>query len=104
MRIINASTEASDALLSAIEADEKGECGARKYKWGFTGTITVDATWVMDGFELTQERLQEIIERGLMADLSFAREEEVSVTSNIISAPDSRIIKAEMGYKREAQA
>ena len=60
-----------------------------KIKW--VVEIGVDKCWVEDGFEMTRERM----ERMLQNELQFASGTEVS--ARIISAPDKRVIKKIQG-------
>ena len=64
---------------------------AKKYEW--TVKIAVDPVWVADGFNLTEERLHEMV----LSDLSYARHSEVKV--KIIAAPDPARIAKEQGEK-----
>jgi len=64
---------------------------------GFTwiGSITVAKCWVEDGFELTEQRLKEMI----LSDLTFATSDEVEV--KILKAPSKKAIRKVQGYKEE---
>lgn len=64
------------------------------YRW--TVEIQVDAVWVADGFEMTDDR----IERMLMNELSSATEYEVA--GRVLTAPDPDRIAREQGYKSAA--
>ena len=72
--------------------------GENTYEWTFTGTIEVSDVWVADGFDLTPERLRELIMDGLQHDLAFARESELGVTAFIQDAPHPQSIRKEQGY------
>ena len=65
-----------------------------RMKW--TVEIEVDECWVADGFEVTVERVLDM----LQADLGYARESELG--ARILSAPSpARIAKAQ-GYASAA--
>jgi hypothetical protein len=63
------------------------------YKW--TVQIEIDPIWVRDGFNLTRERMLEILSK----TLDFAYEHEFD--AQIISAPDPKQIRVEQGHKVE---
>ena len=56
-----------------------------KIKW--VVEIGVDRCWVEDGFEVTKERVENMLQR----DLQFALGREVS--ARILSSPDKKVIK-----------
>ena len=60
-----------------------------KIKW--VVEIGVDKCWVEDGFEMTKERM----ERMLQHELQFAYGSEVS--AKVLSGPDKRVIKRIQG-------
>lgn len=101
MRIIDSNTEVTKELLKEIRKDEDG-ANHRIYRWEVSATIDVQGNWVMDGFDLTPERLQQILKDALEADLSFSYETETGVSNCIVeSAPDLCLIRAEQGYPDE---
>ncbi len=63
----------------------------KTYKW--TVEIEVDPLWVADGFDLTTDRLQDM----LMNELRHATSSEIS--GAVLKAPDPKQIRAEQGYK-----
>lgn len=91
MKIRNG-TILSPRLEKSILADDEG--GRNTYEWSFKGTIEIADTWVIDGFELTPDRLQSIIEDGILRDLSMANGQEVVVTSRVTAAPPAATIHA----------
>jgi hypothetical protein len=60
------------------------------FRW--TVQIDVHETWVADGFELTEERLHDMITK----DLNFAYGHEVS--GRILKAPPKKQIRLAQGY------
>jgi hypothetical protein len=60
------------------------------FKW--IVSIEVDPLWIADGFNLTEERLNEM----LLRELSWAYAHEVK--GQIIEAPDPKAILKEQGY------
>lgn len=68
-----------------------------KLKW--TAEIEVDETWVADGFDLTAERLKEMV----TSDLQWAYGHEIAC--RIVKAPDPAAIrKLQEGYEEETVA
>jgi hypothetical protein len=67
---------------------------SRKFTW--TVKITVDETWVADGFDLTKDRLEQMIGH----DLSYACSTEYS--GKILKSPDDRFMAKAQGYKSAA--
>lgn len=65
----------------------------KTYKW--TVEITVDPIWVADGFNLTEDRLLDILQQ----ELGFVCSHEVG--GKVLKAPDPKQIRAEQGYKEE---
>lgn len=61
-----------------------------KFKW--TVEFTIDETWVADGFDLTTERAQRMIEK----ELGWARSTEVHAKT--VKAPDPKSIRKAQGY------
>lgn len=61
-----------------------------KFKW--TAEIEIADCWVMDGFNLTAERLHDILWR----QLGYAHGHEIAV--RILQAPDPEEIRREQGY------
>lgn len=61
------------------------------YTW--TVQISVADTWVADGFDLTADRLKDMV----LADLGYAYDGEVRV--KIIKAPKPEDIRKEQGYE-----
>lgn len=74
-------------LRKAWEALEKVPRG--KIKW--VVEIGVDKCWIEDGFEVTKERVEEMLQR----DLQFATGSEVS--ARVLSSPDKKVIKKIQG-------
>lgn len=68
--------------------DEGKPC--RKFKW--VVEIEVDEIWVMDGFDLSEERIKTMILR----DLSQARNNEVNC--RVLKTPDPEEIRKTQGY------
>lgn len=66
----------------------------KPYTW--TVELTVDASWVADGFDLSDERAKEMLNR----ELPFAYGHEIA--AKVISAPDAERIAKEQGYKNRA--
>ena len=62
----------------------------KDYTW--TVKIHISPIWVADGFDLDNDRLQDM----LMSELNCATDSEVS--GEVISAPDSKQIRVEQGY------
>lgn len=62
------------------------------YKW--TVEIQVSDTWVEDGFNLTKDRLHEMV----CNDLVHAHGSEIEV--KILKAPSAKSIRIEQGYKK----
>ena len=62
----------------------------KKLKW--VVEFTVSEIWVEDGFDLTDERLLEM----LAGDLPYAYEHELG--AKILKAPDANLIKKIQGY------
>lgn len=60
-----------------------------------TVEFEVDETWIADGFEITEERAQEMI----MNDLSYATSSEVK--AKILKAPSQVSIRKAQGYETE---
>jgi hypothetical protein len=63
-----------------------------RFTW--TVAITVDKIWVEDGFNLTPERLKDMVQ----SDLDFATEDEIEVA--ILSATSPAAIRLIQGYPR----
>lgn len=78
--------EGTHCIISRLKAP--GE--PSRFKW--TVEFEVDEVWVADGFNLDDERAQEM----LLVDLGYARPHEVS--AKVISAPDPKSIKKAQGY------
>lgn len=64
---------------------------AKKFKW--TVEIEIDEVWVADGFELTEERLIDMVQ----SDLQYATESEIKV--KILKSPDEKAISKAQGYE-----
>lgn len=62
----------------------------RRFRW--TVEIEVDETWIADGFNLTQDRLTQMI----LSDLNFAYPHEVG--ARIVKSPDAKLIRAAQGF------
>lgn len=61
------------------------------YTW--TVQISVADTWVADGFDLTADRLKDMV----LSDLGYAHDGEV--VTKIIRAPKPEDIRKEQGYE-----
>lgn len=61
------------------------------FKW--TIEIEINEVWVADGFEITADRIQEMIQEAL----GFSREEETRVS--VIAAPHPDEIRKAQGYE-----
>jgi hypothetical protein len=64
--------------------------GEKFYKW--TITFEIDAIWVADGFDMTNDRAKDMIER----ELAFSRNDETRV--KVLKAPSAKAILREQGY------
>jgi hypothetical protein len=62
----------------------------QRFTW--TVSITVDKVWVEDGFNLTPERLKEMVQ----SDLNFSYDHEIEVA--ILSGPSPAAIRRAQGY------
>ena len=62
----------------------------KRYKW--TVVFEIDETWVADGFDLTDERAQDIIAHAL----PYAYGHELG--AKVIDAPDPNDIRRAQGY------
>lgn len=56
-------------------------------KWSATITVEVAPCWVADGFNLTPERLQRILEDAFQSELGYAYSHEVVVTADVQQVP-----------------
>lgn len=73
--------------------------GKNSYVWIFKGTFEVSDVWIADGFNLTPERLQRILESALETELGWANcETELKTTSQVLTAPNPDSIRKEQGY------
>lgn len=77
-----------EAKASNIFLDGKP---SRKFKW--VAEIEIDEFWVMDGLNLNNDRLQEI----LLSHFGYARSDEIKV--KIIAEPDPNVIMDCQGYE-----
>ena len=62
----------------------------RRFKW--TVEIEVDEKWVADGFDLTEERVVDMLQN----DLRYAYESEVG--ARVLKAPSKKDIRVAQGY------
>lgn len=62
------------------------------YKFKWMVEITVDETWVADGFDLTKDRAQEMVAK----TLPYATNSEIK--ARVISTPDKKLIRKVQGY------
>jgi hypothetical protein len=90
-------TKMLNPSLDQIDSNAES-CGKNQYQWTFTGTVTVSDVWVADGFNLTPERLQRIIQDAFVSELGFADHGEVMTTSMVTGSPDPMTIRKEQGY------
>ncbi len=67
-----------------------------KLKWTMKVSVSVDSSWVADGFEATKERMEEAIKSGILP-YAYGHEKKVSV--KILSKPDKKKIRKIQGYK-----
>jgi hypothetical protein len=63
----------------------------KRFTW--TVSITVDETWVADGFDLTEERLHDIMARAL--PYAFGHE----FSGKVLEAPPPNDIRVAQGYE-----
>ena len=63
---------------------------SKRFKWAVE--IEVDEKWVADGFDLTEERVIDMLQN----DLRFAYESEVG--ARILKAPSEKAIRIAQGY------
>lgn len=62
-----------------------------KLKWKIE--VEVDSTWVEDGFDITDDRINQLLQMAL----PYAHGSEVS--GKVIEAPDKSVIRKLQGYK-----
>lgn len=74
-----------NAIKNVIEKD-----GEKFYEW--TAKVRVHASWVADGFNLTAERLHNMVSNDIQGGYTHEIEAE------IVDAPDARLILGEQGY------
>lgn len=67
----------------------------RFYKW--TVEIEINEVWVAGGFEITADRVQQMIQEAI----GFARESETRV--RVVASPDLKKIRKAQGCAVEAQ-
>lgn len=98
-RIIDSKTEPTTEFLRAIADTPDDGRIRRRYQWTAEVVIEVDDLWVADGFDITDERLSEMVSDGLYNDLCCAHSGvECAVSSaRVTSAPDPAIISVEQG-------
>ena len=77
----------------AVDWDNEEQVANQWFKW--TCEIQVNGTWVADGFELTQERLKEMIER----EIGYANSCETK--ARILTSPDTARIRLCQGLETE---
>jgi hypothetical protein len=68
---------------------------AEKGYYSWTVKISVHPRWVADGFDLTEERLRDILEN--VFDYAYEHEYD----GQVLNSPDPNQIRAEQGYKVE---
>ncbi len=76
----------------------KDSTGKNRYRWTFKATVEVSDVWVADGFDLTQDRLDLLIENAVAHALSFANSSEYSASAKVLTAPDPISIRREQGF------
>jgi hypothetical protein len=59
--------------------------------------VTVDERWVADGFELDDDRAQDMLER----ELSYATSDEVH--ARVLSAPPRHLVRFAQGYRDDSE-
>jgi len=97
IQVIDHNTKPTPELIEKIRnTEDNGEVN-RQYKWSFSGTFLLDDRWVMDGFELTQERFQQILESAFLEELSYASDDEMKITCEVTHSPDQKLIRTEQG-------
>lgn len=70
---------------------------SKPFVWRAEFTLTVAPVWVADGFDLTEERLNRILEEAFSNELGFATEDEVLVAGKVTKAPAPSAIRKEQG-------
>jgi hypothetical protein len=86
-------TERDDGQMVCADCDENERLRLKHKPYVWTVTIEIDPKWVADGFDLDEDRLEEM----LMQELSSATGSEVG--GKVLKAPDPKQIRAEQGYK-----
>lgn len=74
---------------------EKAETPMKRFKW--TVEIEIDETWVADGFDITDDRLLDIIAHAL--PYAYGHE----FTGKVLSAPKRSEVLRAQGYEKEAR-
>lgn len=80
----------NDQVRKCLDCRGRGTLPAKAFRWAVE--IVVSEVWVADGFDLTEERLKEMV----MSDLSCAHGHEVRVA--IVKRPDPKAIAKAQGY------
>lgn len=73
-----------------VDWEDDAQVANQWFKW--TVEIEVNGIWVRDGFELTEERLKEIVSQ----QLPFSYDNETRV--RIVKSPDQKRIKESQGH------
>ena len=87
------SDELAEYTTAELAENAREELRSKPYIW--TVEIHIDPTWVADGFDLDNNRLEAM----LMRELSSATGAEVG--GYVLKAPDPKQIRAEQGYTEE---
>lgn len=70
---------------------------SKPYIWKAEFTLTVVPCWVADGFDLTEERLNDILQEAFSSHLGWSYEGEVVTKGTVTAAPDPARIREEQG-------
>ena len=93
---IEASSPAAALVKAAPDHPTAYEALPATFSW--TVRVDVDERWVADGFDLTDERLQDI----LLHALPYANERELG--GKVLKAPDVKDIRKAQGYGEEEES
>lgn len=90
---VNRAVSETIGALQGVEAVGEVRPTPHRFKWILE--IEVDRTWVADGFNMTDQRAQDM----LSEHLSYAHQSEIG--ARVLSAPDPRDIRSAQGYQDE---
>ncbi len=68
----------------------------QRYEWVLRVRVSVDRSWVADGFEATKARMEEAF---LESFLAYADTSEKSVSVKVLKKPTREQIRKEQGYE-----